>query len=74
MKPGPFMMIREATPNPFMTVGEVMACLRVSRGTVRNLVKDGKLRVVRPRPHVPPHPARRRAQARRGRRDPIIPR
>jgi excisionase family DNA binding protein len=42
-----------APQSPLMTIAEVMSALKVSRGTVRNLVLDKKLRVVRPRPHVP---------------------
>jgi excisionase family DNA binding protein len=39
--------------SPFMTISEVMEVLRCSRGTVRNLIKDGKLRVIYIRPHCP---------------------
>jgi hypothetical protein len=44
---------------PFMTIAEVMSALKVSRGTVRNMVLDKKLRVVRPRPS----PALRRCRS-----------
>jgi excisionase family DNA binding protein len=40
-------------PDPFLTIGETMQILRVSRGTIRNMRKAGTLRFVHPRPHCP---------------------